>query len=172
MFMRSVGDVAEFLSRPLTGMSETAASPGWRLIRHYFPDVRSVVVRRPINDVVEAVMATNTGGMIVYERGRLRRGMEYLARYLDQISRSPGALTVEFADLDNQTTCRAIFEHCLPCYDFDAPWWAWLAKQNLQTDILSMVLYRKRHLAEINKFKLACRAELRRLFLAGAIQRE
>ena len=46
--MRSMADVDRFFARPNTGTAETGAAPGWMLLAQRFPDMRVVVVRRPV----------------------------------------------------------------------------------------------------------------------------
>ena len=37
---------------PGTGSAETGAAPAWQLIQHFVPGIGSVVVRRPLDDII------------------------------------------------------------------------------------------------------------------------
>src|SRR5215469_4135466 len=56
--LRSEADVRSWLAQPATGTVETAAAPFWRLLRHYRPDARVAVIRRPVDEVLASCMAT------------------------------------------------------------------------------------------------------------------
>ncbi len=129
---RSMDDVRAWFSQPLTGTVETAGAPWWRLVP---PDVRTVVVRRPVADVVASLAAHGFG------RDMMWRLMTRLDRKLDQIeARVPGVLSVQFADLSDEAVCARVFEHCLP-YRHDAGWFHAMAGLNLQADLPAMVRY-------------------------------
>ena len=172
MYMRSIDDMRSFLSQDNTGAAETAAAPGWRLIHHYRPDIRAVVVRRPVEDVVKSLLAVDMSGVARYDVALAHKSMSYLDRYLDQIEANvPGAVSVRFDDLADQETCRRVFEHCLP-YRFDAAWWEAFAPINLQINSRAMMRYRFAHRPQIDAFKAQCWAELRKLAKSGAFPHE
>lgn len=160
--MRSVDDVLALLSRPKTGVSETAAAPGWRILQHHFPEMRSVVVRRPIPDAVDSVMRMNTGGVATYDPEKVRRLFEREVRDLDRIAAQPGVLAFDFADLKREDACAAIFEHCLP-YRFDRKWWEFMRNRNIQANIPARLIHCFTHRETIDGFKRQCGAELRRI---------
>jgi len=169
MFMRGVDDLRSWLAMENSGSAETAAAPAWRLIHHYRPDIRAVVVRRPVEEVVASLLAIDLSGVGAYDADKLRKGMVYLDRCLDQIERLPGVLSVRFADLANEETCARVFEHCLP-HAHDHEWWAFMNRLNLQTDTRALLRYRFAHRAQIDRFKAELKAELRRLKRAGAFE--
>ena len=166
--LRSFGDVIDMFRRPNIGVAETAAGPGWKLLRHHLPEIRSVVIRRPAEEVVQAMMRVDVAGVATYDEAKLRTGMAYGARVLDRIANEPGVLVVEHADLDREDACAAIFEHCLP-YRFDLAWWESWRHQNIQTDVKRVLLYYAANRAAVEGFKRACKQELRRLAYAGLI---
>ena len=151
IYMRSVADVAAFFARPHHGSAETAASPGWELIRHLAPNLRTVVIRRPVNDVVAAFLAVDLRGMAIYDAPALRRNIERLDRAQDRIARQPGVLVLDFADLVHEDACQAVWHHCLP-YAWDRRWWLALRDRNVQCDTVAQVLYYHRNTAEIDAF--------------------
>lgn len=133
--MRSLDDVRAWLSQPNTGTVETSAAPWWRLAA----DVPAVVIRRPVEDVLESLMHVG----IRFDVDRLTAAMHKLDRKLDQIERRlPNVLSVQYADLASETTCARIFEHCLP-YRHDALWWKRLSPLNLQINWLALVRYQQ-----------------------------
>lgn len=171
MYMRSVADLKSWLSQDWTGSSETAVSPGWRLIRHYRPDLKVLIVRRPVEEVVDSLMRIDLSGIATYGRDRVETGMRYLDRMLDQAEAEMGnVLTVRFHELENEETCASAFEHCLP-YKFDNAWYEIFKPMNLQINTRALMRYRLAHRVQIDGFKSACRSELRRLREAGEIHR-
>lgn len=166
--MRCVSDIVSFFNRPRTGTCETAAAQGWKLLHHHVPDIRAVVVRRPVDEVVAAILAMDTRGAVIYDERMLRRNMEYGARMLDKISAHPGVLAVDYADLDDPGACAAIFEHCLS-EPFDATWWKSLKDQNIQVDPVENLRYYHSNRDSVDGFKRACRSEINRLARARLI---
>ena len=130
---RSLDDVKAWFQQPNTGTVETAAAPWWRLVR---PDVRVVVLRRPVAEVMASL---DRAGMHV--GAEAERVVLRLDRKLTQIEqRVPGVLSVSYAELGTEAGCAAVFEHCLP-YKHDADWWAAMAPVNLQCNMASLVRY-------------------------------
>lgn len=166
---RNMREVAEFFAEAGTGAAETAASPGWRLIEHYVPGIRRVVVRRDTEEVIASSM-WRTGALGPVDEYRLRSITEYEARCLEQISRMPGTLTVEFDDLRREDVCREIFEFCLP-YEFDRDWWLTLDARNIQVDMHEMIAYYRAHKDEIEQFRRSCKRELIALARAGVLRK-
>ena len=166
--MRSVADVASFFQRPRTGAAETAAAPGARMLRYLVPGLREVVVRRPVADVVDAMLRVDVSGVATYDRAKLVRNMEYNSRALDRVARHKGVLVLDYADLDMEDACSAIFKHCLP-YSFDREWWKRLRPQNIQADTKEVLRYYFANREAVERFKVACKSEIRRLAYAGLI---
>jgi hypothetical protein len=162
--MRTWSDVTAFFARPNTGAADTAAAPGWRLLHHHIPALRAVVVHRSVDEIVPAIIAA-AAGYATYDEDRLRRVMTYGRRMLAQIAAQPGTLTVDFADLDREDCCAAIWRHCLP-YGFDRDHWRGLAGRNVQVRYVSLLQYYHAHRPAIEGFKRACRAEMRPLVRA------
>ena len=169
MVMRDVDDIKSWLAQDNTGTSETAASPAWRLIHHYRPDIKAVVVRRPVEHVVEAVLALDISGVGRYNRETLTKSMEYLDRMLDQVERLPGVMRVDFDDLRHESTCAEIFEFCLP-YKHNPQRWESLSKINLQVNSRALLRYRFAHRPQMSRFKALCWGEMRRLYKMGAFR--
>lgn len=166
--LRSIEDTKSFLGQPRIGVAETAAAPGWKMLRHYFPQSRIVVVHRPVEEVVDAMMNVDISGVARYDRALLERNMQRIDRSLDRIAAQPDVLTVGYADLDREDVCAAIFEHCLP-YPHDHAWWAIMRRRNIQADARQVLRYYADHRDAVERFKLLCKSEMRRLAYAGLI---
>jgi len=133
--MRSLSDVRAWFSQPCTGSVETAGAPFWRLLEG---NVRVVVIRRPVAEVVESLM--NIPGC-AFDRATITAAMTRLDAKLAQIeARVPGVLSVKFADLADESTCARIFEHCLP-YQHDSERWRALSAVNIQIDMRALIRY-------------------------------
>lgn len=139
--LRSLDDARLWLSQECVGTCETAASPWWRLLLKYRPDVRIVIVRRPVAEVVDSLLSIDMGSAGSFERDSLTALMKGLDAKLAQIERRlPAALTIRFEDLRSEQICAAIFEHCLP-YKHDAQRWRALSKRNMQCSMPTLLRY-------------------------------
>lgn len=127
--LRSVADIKTWLSQPNTGTIETLAAPFWRSLP---AGVRVAVVRRPVGEVVDSLM--NVGE---FDRDTLTALMRKFDRKLDQIEARMNCMSVRFSDLENEETCAALFEHCLP-YTHDHDRWQAMAGENIQVDLRGM----------------------------------
>jgi len=152
-YMRSLDDVAAWFRQPCIGSAETSAAPFWRLIDKVAHDARVVVVRRPVHEVFASLSALG----IAFNGALLRKRLHALDRKLDQIeARLPHVLSVNYADLATEPTCKAVFEHCLP-YPFDAEHWRALDGVNVQCDMRAMMRYAVAHSDQLNKLASVAR---------------
>ena len=133
--MRTADELRDFLSTPNIGMSDSGAAlmivP---LLLRTWPTAKRVVVRRPVDDIVESYTMLDGG------HPKLRTYVEGLQLLLDLISSMHDTLTINFDDLDEEEVCRSIFEHCLS-YPFDRGHWLALRDQNLTVDIIEYAKY-------------------------------
>lgn len=159
--MRSVKDAIRLFETPNMGSSETAMAPGWYLLRHYFPDIKVVVVRRPVDEVMNAVTKLDFGFPVTFDERRRRLDIERLDRDLARVS-GRNVITVNFHDLHDEDVCRCVFEHCLP-YEFDETWWESLRDANVQSDVNIMMRYSLENRPGISTFKRDCWRDLRRI---------
>lgn len=143
---RSLEDVSCWLGQPCTGTVETLAAPFWRLLPRLRPDVRIVVVRRPVAEVVASLMRLGIG----FDEQMLRAQMGRLDRKLDQIERRLPVYSVAYDDLSSEATCAALFEHCLP-YPHDHDWWAHCAARNVQINMPLLIRYMHAHREQMGK---------------------
>lgn len=156
---RGVDDIRSWLSQDCTGAADTSASSWWRTVQRYRPDARILVVRRPVGEVVDSLMRLDMRGVCAFDRVALTRQMTRLDRKLDQIERRvAGVLSVNFSDIENETTCARIFEHCLP-YAHDPDWWARNAAFNLQADMPALMRYQSAHRTQIDRLVTLCRED-------------
>ena len=156
---RTSEDVKAWLSLPNTGTVETAGAPWWRTLRKYRPDANVVVVHRPVGEVIDSLMRLDTKGAGSFDRRALSNGMEHHAAKLRQISaRWPNALSVEFSDLADEETGKAIYEHCLP-YEHERTRWKHLSRVNIQCSMPHLIRYveafrpQMEKLATVTKFQ-------------------
>lgn len=138
---RSMADVNAWFAQPCTGTVETAAAPFWRLL----PDgVRTIVVRRPVGDVLDSLSRLGFAA-----DPQIVRRMD---AKLDQIeARVPSVLSVQFSDLASEEGCAMVFEHCLP-YVHDHGWWETMAALNLQINFGHMLRHYAAYRPQLEKF--------------------
>jgi len=162
VFLRNINELKLLLRSPDVGFASTGSSYGYPLIRHFAPGIREVVVLRPVEEVVKSILAIDVSGIAVYDEELLWRNMRYGERCLHKIAQSPDTLVVNHHDLDKESVCANIFEHCLG-QDFDKQWWNSLKNQNIQVDFRAFLRYYIQHRPEIDNFKKLCKDELRML---------
>ena len=154
---RSMDDVRSWFAQGLVGSAETAAAPFWRLFDKIAPDVQIVVVRRSVEDVVESLMALPG---VVFDMVLLTHEMRKLDRKLDQIeARADNVLSVQFDDLVNEATCRAVFHHCLP-HEWNQAHWQFWAPVNVQCDFRAVVRYVEAHRTQLGKLTRIAKHEM------------
>ncbi len=159
--MRDLNDVRSWLARPMTGTAETAAAPYWRLLRRLAPTARVVVVLRPVEEAVDSLMRLGTLGAVHFDRLSLMRRMQQGEAKLRQVAaRWPSALRVDFADLNREETCAAVFEHCLP-YRHNSAWWQYLAPLNVQCDFAAHLRHFQAFRPQLMKFAETAAGEMR-----------
>ena len=146
-------DVRSWLKQDFSGASETSVMPFWRTVAQFRPDIRVLVVRRPVADVVASVKRIVPG----VDEADFNRRMRQRDAKLDQITaRMPNVLSVNFADLATEATCAAAFEHCLP-YKHDPVWWQALASANLQCSLPALMRYLAAHRPQIDQMVASVR---------------
>lgn len=168
LFMRTRDDMVDFFRHTYVGAADTAAAHGYWLARYYAPALREVVVRRPVEDVVQSYLVLSRDTPFFYDEPLLRKRMEYGERMLDRIVKRPGVLEVSFSDLHTEATGKAVFEHCLQL-PFDADWWRYWSPVVVQLDMAKFLTYYHEHRQDITTFKRICKADLRRLARDGAL---
>lgn len=142
---RSLDDVRAWFDQPNTGSAETAGAPWWRLVQSIRPDIRTILIRRPVSEVVESLSRHG------FDPGLMTKLMTRLDQKLDQVARRvPDVLSVTFDDLNTEEGRAKVFEHCLP-YRFDRSWDAIMAPLNLQISMTAMIRYAVAHQPQMTK---------------------
>jgi hypothetical protein len=167
---RDMREVASYFSQGKSGSAETAAAPGWKLLDHFVPNIRTVVVLRDIEEIIASFARMEISEIATVDEDKLRKIVTYEDRCLREIAQQPGVLTVNFSELESPSVCKAIFEHCLP-YSFDFDWWQHMSRRNIQSDALSLVKYYQENKAEVEGFKRSCKREMISLVRSGAMGR-
>ena len=128
---RSVeGFVRAYKEEGMWGSVEIGGIVGWQLIRKELPDLKTVVVRRPLKEVYDSIIHMGFSG-----------NLSLLAEYnamLDIIGSQPNVYSISSADLDAPITCKWLFEYCLEL-DFDFDWWYSLSQVNIQLNMDDVV---------------------------------
>ena len=144
---RSMDDVRTWFTQPNIGTAETAGAPWWRLVEKIAPGVKVLVVRRPVEEVVDSYRRMEMG----VDLDALRVGLSRLDKKLSQIEyRMPEVLSVAFDSLREEETCARVFEHCLP-YCHDHEWWKLLSPLNVQIDMRQLLKYYSAHKPQLDK---------------------
>lgn len=127
---KSVADFASALGA-CVGSCETGAMVGWKLIRQLMPEVRLLVVRRPVGEVMDSFRRLGFGvdETLLEER----------AAMLDACSQAAGVTTYSFSSLRSFGVCKEIFESCLDL-GLEENWYTALAARNIQIDIRARAL--------------------------------
>ena len=144
---RSIDDVRAWFSQRNVGSVETAVAPFWRLIDKIAPDTNLVTIRRPVDEVVESLMAVPGCN---FDGAHLTDTIRKLDRKLDQFERRAGALSVPYKDLRRAEVCRMIFRKCLP-YEWDYYHWERLSGENIQCDLRAMMRYAEAYRPALEK---------------------
>jgi len=134
--MRTMGDVKTWFSQPNTGTVETAVAPWWRLIHRIDPTLKIVVIRRPVPEVVESILACG----LAQDREAVTAAMTQMDHKLDQIERRLDCVSFRFDELNDETACAGLYEYCTG-QSHDHDWWASLAEVNLQIDVPALLRY-------------------------------
>jgi hypothetical protein len=153
-YTRTLDDIATWFKQPSIGSVETAAAPFWRLLLREQPNVRIVVVRRPVDDVLASLARQGVAGDGV---AALIRATD---RKLEQIARRvPNVLSVQFKDLAREPVSAAVFEHCLP-YKHDRTWWKMWNARNVSGDLAAQVRYAQAYLPQLQKLARSARQRM------------
>lgn len=134
----------------MNGTVETGAVIAWRLIRHVMPQMRLLVVHRPLGEITASIRAKGFEPDV--------RELEERQAMLAACAREPDVHAIMASDLSDPTCARWVFEYLLDC-DWDESWYETLITLNIQVDFQARITQLAR-----NHDKL--------LALQAAIQRE
>lgn len=157
-YFRGLDDVRSWFMQPYIGSAETIAPAYWRLIPRYAPDCRVVVVRRPVNQVLESIRKQNVMGI---DLPRLLTTLRRFDSKLDQIeARLPGTISVNFDELNDRDICRIVFEHCTGM-PLDDKWWEFWKNINVQINFDACMRYMFTHMIQLNKLAASAAHQMR-----------
>lgn len=149
--LRTMDDVKAWSSMSFIGSAETSAAPWWRTAASLRPDLRVLVIRRPVAEVVDSIMRLDMRGMCTFAGEALAESMKRLDAKLDQVEhRMPNVLSVPFTALEEEAVCAAAFEHCLQ-QPHDHDWWVRCAAVNLQISMPHLMQYALAHQGQMAK---------------------
>lgn len=117
------GFIRAYKEEGMWGSVEIAGVIAWQLIRKELPDLKTVVVRRPLQEVYNSITQLGFQGNLTY--------LAELNAMLDIIGAQPGVYTINSADLDAPITGKWLFEYCLE-QEFDFDWWYSISQLNIQ----------------------------------------
>lgn len=158
--LRQPQDIYDYFSQPNVGSCETGSSQAYHIIEHACPGIKTVVVKRDLEEVMNSILKLDLSGIATYDPVVLRKHLMYGQRMLDKISKRPDVLTLNFSDLGTEEGCKSVFEHCLP-YEFNRDWYMYLKDKNIQVDVRKTVQYFLDHKTEIDNFKRLLKHHLR-----------
>lgn len=141
--------VADFLSSYENGMAgtcETGAMIGWRLLKHEIPSLKTLIVLRPVHDVLMSLATQGVAGPFVTEEVCARMHM------LNAIACASEVQTMQWTDLNDPRLREALFEHLLGI-DFDPDWDARFAFTNIQIDFKARLRQLEKNRSSIEAFK-------------------
>lgn len=145
--VRSIDDIRCWFNQHLIGTAETAAAGHWRLIQGIDPNIKTVVIRRDPEDVLQSLLNTNNS----FNLDVLKHTLRMQNAKLDQIEhRIPNVLSIPYHDLDTKQACKTIFEYCTQ-YPFDEDWWIKVSKLNLQMDLHKLFKYMAAFKSELDR---------------------
>jgi hypothetical protein len=149
---RSLDDVSAWLGQPYAGTVETVGAPYWRLLAQMAPAARVVVLRRPVPEVVASLMKFG-----LFDEPALTVAMTRMDAKLRQIAaRWPGALSVSFADLDDEASVSRLVEHCTG-NPLDHDWWETISPVNVQVNLPHMLRQFLAHKPQMEKLSVTAR---------------
>jgi hypothetical protein len=139
--MRTLDDIKAWLSQDFTGSMETTGAPFWRTAIKIRPDLRILIVRRPVGEVVDSIMKIDMQGVCRFDPVILTKTLTTLNHKLDQIeARAPNVMSVRYDDLANEFTCARVFQYCTGL-SHNHGWWSKLDAENLQCGLPSQMRY-------------------------------
>lgn len=144
-------DFADALNHDLAGTCETGAAFAWRLIRKLVPDVRFVVVLRPVSEVCASLERCGITGMEAEMQARMDG--------LQQIMHQPGTTTLDWTALRFEGTCARLYAQ-LTGEPMDAQWWRTFAPLNIQVDMAQRLRLLQARSEQITRLKATVAQEL------------
>jgi len=108
------------------GSVEIEGMIGWQVIKKEMPQLKTVVMRRPLQEVYNSLV------MQGYKPNLTELGK--LDAILDIIADLPEVYSIKSTDLDAPVVGKWLFEYLLEL-DFDFDWWYQLSQTNIQVNL-------------------------------------
>lgn len=128
----------------MRGTVETGSMIAWERIRELMPNVKLAVVKRPIWQVLHSLFRF---GLAPQVEDLIRRD-----ELLDEISEQEGTLTLQYDDLEEEASCRKLFEFCLE-RPFDPEWWNLIRSINIQVNMPAKISQLQQNASHLVKLK-------------------
>jgi hypothetical protein len=138
------GFVKAYKEEGMWGSVEIGGMIGWHLIRQELPDLKTVVVRRPLQDVYGSIANLGLQGNLT--------NLAELNATLDLIASQPDVYSINASDLDAPAMGKWLFEFCLEL-EFDFDWWYELVQLNIQIKIDEVLEAKEEIIARYNLFR-------------------
>ena len=100
--------------------------------RYIRPDCVIVCVRRPLAEVQRSFARTGIRMASYF--------LEMMDQRAERVENEIADLSIQFSDLEDEETCKRIFEKCLET-NFDRTWWLSMKDQNIQSDVRSTLAW-------------------------------
>ena len=157
-------DLKAWLGTDFVGSAETAAAPFWRLAKALRPDLKTVLVRRPVEEVYESLQKTG----VPFDSYKLSETLFRLNAKLDQISARTENISVTFDELRQPETCKLIWYYCLGM-PWDQARWQVMNGLNLQINLGAQVRHFQAHQTGIEGFARQAGAAMRAKLMAKPV---
>jgi len=118
--------IKAYTEEGMWGSIEQSGIIGWQVIRKELPDLKTIVVKRPLQEVYNSLAQMGIQPHL--------NNLAELNELLDVVSNQPGVHTISSASLDSPMMCKWLFEYCLEL-EFDFDWWMHLAPLNIQINM-------------------------------------
>lgn len=118
--------ISAYKKEGMWGSVEISGMIGWQVIRKEMPELKTIVVRRPLQEVYNSII--NLG---------YQAHLSNLAEFnnlLDVIAAQPDVYSINAADLAAPGLAKWLFEYCLEI-EFDFDWWQKVIGINIQINM-------------------------------------
>lgn len=116
------------LDNPNCGIIDTALIVHWEKLMEMNPNVRFILIERPLCDVEESLKKINLPIM----------SLGVLQKNLIEMKKNPRVMIIQFKDLDDMEMCSKLYEYCteLP---FNRDRWELLRRIDMQPRITQII---------------------------------
>jgi hypothetical protein len=118
--------VKAYKEEGMWGSVEIGGVVAWQVIRKELPDLKTIVVRRPIQEVYSSITEEGYQGHLA--------NLAELDEMLNVVSAQSDVLSIETRMLDSPAVCKWLFEYCLEL-EFDFDWWAQISALDIQVKL-------------------------------------